>query len=270
VKSKTWLALGAAWALACSAHAASLDEIKARGRISVAVYNDFPPFHAAGKGFDVDLAHALAETLGVKATLLPFDASDESMADDLRNMVWKGHYLGYGPADVMMHVPVTSELMRENPQVSVFSPYYGERIGIAWDRRKLTTVNTTEALTGHKIGAEMASVSSYLIVTADGGKHKGQVKHFRFPTLAVAALKAGELSAVIAQRSELEGLLASEPHFIIADAPFPASPRTQWPIGLAVSKANVELGAALAEAMAALKSSGELGRLLAKYKLSTQ
>jgi hypothetical protein len=46
---------------------------------------------------------------------MPFPA-DEEVGDDLRNMVWKGHYLGYGPADVMLHVPVDNRLMNDNPQ----------------------------------------------------------------------------------------------------------------------------------------------------------
>ncbi|MFO1328447.1 MAG: hypothetical protein U1F56_13900 [Rubrivivax sp.] len=43
------------------------------------------------------------------------------MNDDLRNMVWRGHYLGFGPADVLMHVPVNRPLM-ENPRVEIFAP----------------------------------------------------------------------------------------------------------------------------------------------------
>ena len=51
-------------------------------------------------------------------SLLPFRA-DDSMNDDLRSMVWRGHYLGYGPADVPMHVPVDRPLMEANPQVAM-------------------------------------------------------------------------------------------------------------------------------------------------------
>jgi hypothetical protein len=73
-------------------------------------------------GIDIDLARALAGALDLKLSLLPFNA-DENMNDDLRNMVWKGHYLGYGPADVLMHVPVDRPLMQANPQVQIFAPY---------------------------------------------------------------------------------------------------------------------------------------------------
>jgi len=81
-----------------------------RGALKVGIYNDMPPFHAKGAGIDVQLAQALADGLGVKLALLPFNA-DDNMGDDLRNMVWRGHYLGYGPADVLLHVPVDRPLM---------------------------------------------------------------------------------------------------------------------------------------------------------------
>jgi polar amino acid transport system substrate-binding protein len=71
----------------------------------VAVYNDMPPFHVAGSGHRRRLAARWRSALGVKLTLLPFNA-DENMNDDLRNLVWRGHYLGFGPADVLLHVPV--------------------------------------------------------------------------------------------------------------------------------------------------------------------
>ena len=68
--------------------------------------------------------------LGVKLSVLPFNA-DENTNDDLRNMVWKGHYLGFGPADVLLHVPVDRPLMVANPQVTIFAPYFRERVTVA-------------------------------------------------------------------------------------------------------------------------------------------
>ena len=55
-----------------------------------------------------------------KLSLLPFNA-DANMNDALRNTVCEGHYLGYGPTDLLMHVPVDRPLMDENPQVSIFA-----------------------------------------------------------------------------------------------------------------------------------------------------
>src|ERR1035437_5370693 len=67
----------------------ALATIQHNGILSVALYNDFAPFSNNGKGIDVDLAHALAAKLGVKATPVWFNAGDD-VDGDLRKMVWKG------------------------------------------------------------------------------------------------------------------------------------------------------------------------------------
>src|ERR1019366_6323944 len=106
---------------------ADQQKIRQNGILKVAVYNDLAPFSANGAGIDIDLARALAEKLGMKLSLLPFTAGDDLNAD-LRNMVWKGHYLGYGPADVMLHVPVDRRLSAANDKVQIFAPYYNETV----------------------------------------------------------------------------------------------------------------------------------------------
>jgi cystine transport system substrate-binding protein len=52
-------------------------KIKQSGMLKVAVYNDFAPFSAANQGIDIDLADALAKKLGLKLSLLPFNAGDD-------------------------------------------------------------------------------------------------------------------------------------------------------------------------------------------------
>jgi ABC-type amino acid transport substrate-binding protein len=94
---------------ALPSRAGDLEAFRQRGRLRIAVYNDFLPFSKAGKGIDVELARAIAGKLGLAAEVVGFNA-DEDMNDDLRNMVWKGHYLGTQPADLMMHVPVDTHL----------------------------------------------------------------------------------------------------------------------------------------------------------------
>ena len=60
-----------------SAKADLLSTIKARGELKCGVYSDVPPFSSPDVqtrqlvGMDVDLCHALAKQMGVKATLMP-------------------------------------------------------------------------------------------------------------------------------------------------------------------------------------------------------
>ena len=60
-----------------SANADLLSDIKARGELKCGVYSDVPPFSSPDPqtrqlvGMDVDLCHALAKQMGVKAALMP-------------------------------------------------------------------------------------------------------------------------------------------------------------------------------------------------------
>ena len=99
----------------------ALETVQTKGVLRVAVYRSFAPFSEDGQGIDVDLAKALAGKLGVKPDVAAFEAGEE-MADDLRNMVWKGHYLAGAPGDVMLHVPMDAKLAQNNPQVRLIAP----------------------------------------------------------------------------------------------------------------------------------------------------
>ena len=109
---------------------ADLDKVRASGVLKVAVWDNAPYSDGRGnraRGCGRGAGTGPGARLGLKLQLLPFDAG-ENMNDDLRNMVWRGHYLGYGPADVMLHVPADKYPMRENPQVLLFGPYARETL----------------------------------------------------------------------------------------------------------------------------------------------
>jgi ABC-type amino acid transport substrate-binding protein len=251
---------------ALSATAGVLDDIKARGRLSFGVYNDFAPFHDKGVGLEVDIANALAAQLGVRANLMPFDASDENIEDDLRNMVWKGHYLGWGPADVMLHVPVAAPLMDAVKQVRIFGPYHTARLAIAHDRSSIPVMDALSRLGAtQKIGAEIASINSVLIGSAEGGKYQGNLQHFRTPAAALAALKSGQVSAVMATRAEVEAAVAGDKRFAVSPAPFPDNLRTTWAVGMAVKRSSEDLADALGKALVTLRDNGELARIFARH-----
>jgi ABC-type amino acid transport substrate-binding protein len=169
-------ALGAAVTapLAAQTEPRPLERIRARGRLVVGIYNDMPPFHVGGKGIDVELAKALARSLGLELSLLPFTA-DENMNDDLRNMVWRGHYLGFGPADVLLHVPVDRPLMADNPRVSIFAPYYRERLAIARDLAAVPKMESLDAFAGKRIAVQGQSLAGWLMLGAEGGRYRDQL-----------------------------------------------------------------------------------------------
>lgn len=228
--------------------------------LKVAFYRDYAPFSDDGKGVDVELARLLSAKLGVRMEPLWFDA-DENMEDDLRNMVWKGHYLGYGPADVMMHAPVDAEFMARVPQVKFFAPYYRERFAIARNAARIPRLESMEPFARQTIGVEGGSYSDTVLLSADAGAYRANVVHFKSTAEAVAALRAGEVAAVMGQRGELEGGVAGVQGLEVGDPPLPLLQRRQWAVGLAVKSANEELARALQQAMNELAADGSLERL---------
>lgn len=247
------------------ANAGPLDDARARGRLSFAVYNDFAPFHAKGVGIEVDMAEALAAKLSVKASFLPFEASDENIEDDLRNMVWTGHYLGYGPADVMMRVPVAAPLMNAVKQVVIFSPYHTARLAVVFDKRQLPSFEALSQLGEKKIGVEIASINSFLIAGAEDGKYRGNIRHFKSPAAALTELVDGKIAAMMGSQAELEPTAKANANLTVVNAPFPASPQTSWAVGMAVKSGSHDLSKALAAAMFVLRESGELAKIFQKH-----
>lgn len=263
-KRSLLFSLFCALSLLAQAASADLDQIRHGGVLKVAVYNDMQPFSGKNGGIDADLADALAKKLGVHVSLLPFDAG-ENLNDDLRNMVWKGHYLGYGPADVMMHVPVDRALMAENKKVSIFAPYYRDRVRLVRDVRKIRDCESADCLVGKRVGAEKVSIAAMVLLGEQDGKLRDNVKIYDTAAAALEALKAGELDAVLANQSEIESAVRGDANFPLSDLHFARLPRQGWVVGLAVRQDNVELARALQAAVNELEASGEMAKIFAKY-----
>jgi ABC-type amino acid transport substrate-binding protein len=256
------LLLGAG--IAAPARAADNPVLREAGFLKVAVYNDLAPFSDHGQGIDADLGAALAGKLGLKLTLLPFNAGDD-VGDDLRNMVWKGHYLGYGPADVMLHVPVDRMLMNANPQVEVFAPYYVETVRLVRSARAIPQFDGVEALAGKRIGVEKVSIAGMVMLGEGGGRFREQVHIYPTAIEALERLKAGDLDAVLATRAQIESVLKGDPAFPLQEVPFDRLPRGGWAIGMAVKKNNLGLARQLQAALNDMAASGELKTIFAKY-----
>jgi ABC-type amino acid transport substrate-binding protein len=254
------LALGAALAAPSllAQERSALERVRQRGSLVVGLYHDMPPFHVKAEGIDVDLARALASQLGVGLTMLPFHA-DESMADDLRHVVWRGHYLGWGPADVLMHVPVERHLMDANPRVQIVAPYYRERVAIARRRDALPVLDSLAALQGHAVAAAGQSLAGWLLIGADGGALRDTLVT-RWPdgVVAATALRDGQVVAAAGLASELEHVLGNDARFVIEAMPAPRAPRDGWAIGCAVKKDAGDLALALQQAMQTLSASSQL------------
>ena len=245
--------------------ATPLERVRERGTLSVGVYQEMPPFHAGGKGIDVELAQALADSLGVKLALLPFHA-DDNMKDDLRSMVWKGHYLGYGPADVMLHVPVDRPLIESSPQVAIFAPYYRERVMLAWDRERGPLPESLAALKGLPVAVAGQSLAGWLLIGAEDGALRDSLStRHADGAEAAAALRDGRAAAAAGLASELESALAGQPRYAIVALPAPRAPRDGWAVGCAVKRDATDLAQALQQRINELSADGRLRAIFQRH-----
>lgn len=252
-----------------------LAAIRQRGRLRIAVYNDFPPYAmAGGKGIDADLARAIAGQLGLGAEVVGFNA-DEDMGDDLRNMVWKGHYLGAQPADVMMHVPVDEYLAKANDKVRIFGPYHRETLALARNPERVPALAGSAAValeifTREKIGVETASLADSFLLGVLNGRLRENVVHFKSVAEAAAGLRDGKVAAVLAPRAELEAALRSGDKAVLERPKFAELKVDSWPLGMAVKADERELAEAIAQALETLKRDGTVAGIFRRHGITYQ
>ncbi len=258
-----------AWSLGAVGSAASLEETKQNGHLRIAVYTDYAPFSDDGKGIDVDVGKALAEKLGLAPEIMSFKDAD-TVDDDLRNVVWKGHYLRKERlADVMMHVPVDPILARRNDQVRIFAPYFRERLVVARNLNRVPQLATLAVFSSEKIGVQFDTIEDQYLLHTFGGLLRDNVVHFGSMVAAVAALRKNEVAAVMGRQTHIEAALAgAAASYGIAPVATPGLSISGWDVGVAVKADNPELAAALERAMTDLRSDGSIEHIFTKRGLT--
>ncbi|WP_421861968.1 substrate-binding periplasmic protein [Motiliproteus sp.] len=282
------LLLGLQLALINSAQARSYEDIVAAGRISVAVYRDFPPYayEVDGKavGLDVDLAREIATGLGLQLDL-HWMIADENLDDDLRNHVWKGHYLARiedepmlrrEVADVMLRVPYDREFAYKvdpdgrviNDLVHFFGPYQREHWGLVYDSQRMEPFENLAVFQYERVGVEIDSLPDFYLSSAFRGRLRNNVQHFSSTGLALEALEQGTIPAVMGMRSQLQwgvtGLDGAE-RIKTADIPFPNLTKRHWDVGMAVKDSYRQLAYRIEDVVDQLVSSGKMQALFARY-----
>ncbi len=242
-------------------------ELRKPGVLRVAVYNDFPPFSDRETGgIDVDVAKALADKLGLKLDLAWAEA-DEKVEDDLRNYIWKGHYMGNEIADLMLHMPVDPVFNERVKQVKLFAPYYAENLMVARDVKRIPKLENLEPFfQNHDIGVEVASGSDAFLMALYSGRMQNHIKHFLNHMQAIEAMRKGEISAVMGPRTELEGLIgADKDKYPVSAIEMTGPVQTFWQPGIAVKADKPQLISAIEKAIAELVASGELAKIFEKH-----
>ncbi|GAC1320725.1 MAG: hypothetical protein NVSMB28_11730 [Collimonas sp.] len=122
-----------------------------------------------------------------------------------------------------------------------------------------------DSIAGKKIGVEQVSIGAVVLLGAEDGTFRDDVKIFPTATAALEKLKAGELDGVLANLSEIESVLRGDPNYQISEVAFQRLPPKGWVIGMAVKKSDPELVQLLQDATDALVTSGEMAAIFARH-----
>jgi ABC-type amino acid transport substrate-binding protein len=167
-----------------------------------------------------------------------------------------------------MHVPVDRPLMDATPQVTIFAPYYRERIVMARDLARLPTLDSMQRLADQKVAVPGQTLAGWLLLGADGGAYRNQLStQWKDGTECARALQRGEVSVAAGMSSELESVLRGDARFAIEAMPSPRAPRDGWATGLAVKKDATDLAPALQAAMSRLSEQGIIKALFARHNV---
>lgn len=271
MRSWMWLIFAVLVGSYCNAAAPPLRQ---GGVLTIAVYSDFLPFSQVTdrgpEGVDVSLALHLAQRLKLTPKVLPFNAG-ENMADDLRNMVWRGDILHYGPADVMLHVPVDRRFSAANEQTLIFAPYYRESLVVVRDRRALPEAPTVAQLSGTCIAAEQGTAAASALLGAEGGALREKVRITATPEAAMQLLLSAQVSAALVTRAQAEAVLrsnADRSRYATSILTLNGLPPAGWVVGMAVKSDNTELAGQLAQALQEMSATGELREIFAAAGLT--
>lgn len=272
------LCLGCCVTLCTTAFARSYDDIIESKEISVAVYRDFVPFsyveNEKEKGIDIEIAKYIAKQLGVQLKIRWMTA-DENVEDDLRNNLWKGHFLNRTVADLMLRVPYDKnytqlrddigELVHE--QVHMFAPYHTESWKIIFNNKKIDSVETMATFQYHNIGVEVDSIPQFYLMSAFNGRMRNKTKHFPSLELAISAMDKNEVDAVMGLQSQIthyQNQLAA-PSYQLATNAFPMIGRQQWDIGMAVKSDYRQLGYVIGDIVESMVKQGVMKQIFSKY-----
>jgi aspartate/glutamate/glutamine transport system substrate-binding protein len=239
------------------ARADKVDEIRARGKLVVSVKNDAPhvhkdPAHSQKRGFEVELAHALARRI----------VGDESKLE-LKILARPARlpFLVSGAVDLVVSmIPVTAD---NSSQCDFSHPYFSSGLSLLLpaNARSMRLAD----LAGKTIAFRKQSFNNYGAELERIAAERGvqvTVRYYSTFDDAARAVTSGEAVAMGGNFVDLDAYRAAHPSFKVNDELL-----EERRVGVAVRKGDADLLKLVNETIDDLKRSGELKRLTEKWHL---
>ncbi|MGQ9623671.1 MAG: basic amino acid ABC transporter substrate-binding protein [Candidatus Caldatribacteriaceae bacterium] len=227
--------------------ASTLDDIKARGKIFIGTDATYPPmeFHdEAGNiiGFDIDLGRAIAEELGVETVFI--------------DTAWDGIFpaLDAKKFDIIMSSTSITEERLKSKEMS--DPYYVTSQAIAV-RKDNDTIKGPEDLKGKIVAVQIGTTGDLAVSEIEGV----EVKRFDTIDKAYMEVSNGRADAVVNDLSEVAYRMKMLPDMKIV-ATFR---EREEKYGVTMRKGDIELLAAINEALRRIKESGKYDEIYQKW-----
>lgn len=250
--------------------AAPLDKVRSLGVLRAAVYRDNRPWSwnddGTIRGIDVDLAKAIAQSLGVRAEVVEFLAG-EDLGDDLRNTVWRGGLLGFQVCDVMMHVPFDRKMQIDNDQVAIVAPYYREGFTAVCGNDARDCEVAPAQFKGKRLAAELDSIPDIYLLGSFGGVLRSDVEHFTSGHEAVRAIVDKKADMAVATRAQIEHVVAGGDAADLRrrKGPLQGMMSPGWDIAVAVKENSRSLGDAVESLVEGMSADGRMAALFKTY-----
>jgi polar amino acid transport system substrate-binding protein len=184
MKLKTALTmLGVVSLLATAAKADDLADVKTAGQINVGIFSDFPPFSSASsdmslKGYDIDVAQAIATALGVKLNLLSVTGQNRIA------------YLNDKRVDIIMSVGYSKERAAVIDFAAAYAPYYIAVIGPA-----ALKVSGKDDLGGKTIAVNRGTLEDTSLTAA--APQSADIKRFENYNSVIQAFISGQTQLMV-------------------------------------------------------------------------
>jgi polar amino acid transport system substrate-binding protein len=178
------LMLGATgFGLTSQANADAIDDITKAGAINVGIFSDFPPFSSASadmsiKGYDVDVAQAIADSLKVKLNLVSVTGQNRIP------------YLTDKRVDLLMSVGYSKEREEVIDFAAAYAPYYIAVIGPA-----ALKVSGKDDLAGKTIAVNRGTLEDTSLTAA--APQSADIKRFENYNSVIQAFISGQTQLMV-------------------------------------------------------------------------
>ena len=264
---------------AFSVQARSYDDIIESGYITIAVYNNFPPYSflddESPAGVDIEVGKAIAAGLGVEPRWMWINA-DENLEDDLRQAVWKGHIITRQKADLMLRVPYDRKFsygidgygLPRNEMVVMFGPYHREKWALLKNIEKTNGIDTLAIFQYEKIAVEIDSLPDTFLGSTIGGRLRKNMVHTNTTFDGIDLFKKGEVAAVAGMQSQLEWAQPATDTFTINATGLAAMSIKAWDIGMAVKTDYRQLAYSIEDITVPMIEDGRMKAIFDDYKIT--